>query len=101
MSYDRESFIQSFVSFLPKNINELESRLNQMREDMEQAVQALIQNQKGTQPTYIDLGKGKCGSTIGVSTGCGNLLLSHGKELAVLIVQSKNFLILFKHLKIA
>ena len=47
MSYDRESFIQSFVSFLPKNINELESRLNQMREDMEQAVQALIQNQKG------------------------------------------------------
>jgi flagellar biosynthesis chaperone FliJ len=54
MSYDRESFIQSFVSFLPKNINELESRLNQMREDMEQAVQALIQNQNGTQPTYIE-----------------------------------------------
>ena len=71
MSYDRESFIQSFVSFLPKNINELESHWNQMREDMDQAVQALIQNQKGTQPAYIDLGKGKCGSTIVVSTGCG------------------------------
>lgn len=42
-----------------------------MREDLKQAVQALIQNQKGTRPAYIDLGKGKCGSTIDVSTGCG------------------------------
>ena len=86
MSYDRESFIQSFVSFLPKNINELESRLNQMREDMEQAVQALIQNQKGTRPAYIDLGKGKCGSTIDVSTGCGKEIKTNKELLRILTI---------------
>ena len=59
-----------------------------MREDMEQAVQALIQNQKGTQPTYIDLGKGKCGSTIGVSTGCGKEIKTK-KELLALAASNK------------
>eukprot|EP00944_MAST-04C_sp_MAST-4C-sp1_P014077 g14077.t1 len=59
-----------------------------MREDMEQAVQALIQNQKGTQPAYIDLGKGKCGSTIGVSTGCGKEIKTK-KELLALAASNK------------
>ena len=36
MVYDRESFVQSIVAFLPKNINELESHWDQMREDMDQ-----------------------------------------------------------------
>ena len=31
MAYDRESFVQSIVAFLPKNINELESHWDQMR----------------------------------------------------------------------
>ena len=59
-----------------------------MREDMDQAVQALIQNQKGTQPAYIDLGKGKCGSTIRVSTGCGKETKTK-KELLALAASRK------------